>query len=82
MKLPGLREYIVCIRIIDFGIILVRFLETAVTYVQKMASIPQLEYTNKDAIPEIVNGVRATFHSQKTKPLEWRKVQLRKLYWG
>ncbi len=47
-----------------------------------MTSIPQLEYTNKDAIPEIVNGVRAAFHSQKTKPLEWRKVQLRKLYWG
>lgn len=47
-----------------------------------MASIPQLEYTNKDAIPEIVDGVRAAFHSQKTKPLEWRKVQLRKLYWG
>ena len=47
-----------------------------------MVSIPQLEYTNKDAIPDIVDGVRAAFHSQKTKPLEWRKVQLRKLYWG
>ena len=47
-----------------------------------MTSIPQLEYTNKDAVPEIVNGVREAFHSQETKPLEWRKVQLRKLYWG
>lgn len=47
-----------------------------------MASIPQLEFTNKDAIPDIVNGVRSTFYTQKTRPLEFRLVQLRKLYWG
>ena len=47
-----------------------------------MASIPDLHNTPVDNIPEIVNDVRNTFHTQKTKPLEFRKVQLRKLYWG
>ena len=47
-----------------------------------MAAILELQSTPVDAIPGIVNDVRTAFHTQKTKPLEFRKVQLRKLYWG
>ena len=47
-----------------------------------MATIPELQYTSVDAIPAIAREVRLTFTSQKTKPLEWRLTQLRKLYWG
>ena len=47
-----------------------------------MATIPDLEFTKVEAIPKIVNGVRETFHTHKTRPLEFRLVQLRKLYWG
>lgn len=47
-----------------------------------MAAIPQLEHTPVDAIPSIVNNVKATFLTHKTRPLEFRLVQLRKLYWG
>ena len=46
-----------------------------------MAAIPQLQYTPTNAIPAIAKEVRLSFASQKTKPLEWRLVQLRKLYW-
>ncbi|KAF8864936.1 aldehyde dehydrogenase [Acephala macrosclerotiorum] len=35
-----------------------------------------------DLIPSIVNLCRTTFSSQKTKPIAYRLVQLRKLYWG
>lgn len=38
--------------------------------------------TPADTIPGIVDGLRETFFTQKTRPLEFRKVQLRKLYWG
>ncbi|KAL9105045.1 MAG: hypothetical protein Q9163_000058 [Psora crenata] len=47
-----------------------------------MASVKELQTTPVDQIPGIVNDVRAAFHTQKTKPLEFRKKQLRKLYWG
>lgn len=47
-----------------------------------MAAIPELQYTSVDAIPAIAKEVRLSFASQKTKPLEWRLTQLRKLYWG
>lgn len=47
-----------------------------------MASIPALEPTNPNSIPEIAAGVRSTFLTHKTRPLEFRLVQLRKLYWG
>lgn len=47
-----------------------------------MAAIPTLEYTKSEVIPEIVNGVRSTFLTHKTRSLEFRLVQLRKLYWG
>lgn len=35
-----------------------------------------------DFIPKIASSLRITFASQKTKPIEWRLVQLRKLYWA
>jgi beta-apo-4'-carotenal oxygenase len=47
-----------------------------------MASIPELEYTAVKDIRALAQGVRQTFLSHKTKPLEYRLVQLRKLYWG
>lgn len=40
------------------------------------------ETTALESIPIIVDKLRATFHSQKTKPIEFRLVQLRKLYWS
>lgn len=40
------------------------------------------ETTAIESIPIKVNELRATFHSQKTKPVEFRLVQLRKLYWS
>ncbi|KAL1865688.1 Hexadecenal dehydrogenase [Diaporthe australafricana] len=35
-----------------------------------------------DTIPETCSTVRSSFRTLKTKDLEYRKVQLRKLYWG
>lgn len=46
------------------------------------ASIPEFTNTPVQAIPSVVNEVRTSFNAQKTKPLEFRLVQLRKLYWG
>lgn len=49
-----------------------------------MASVqlPPFITTPVDDIPSIVNRVRQTFYSQKTRPLEFRLQQLRKLYWA
>lgn len=47
-----------------------------------MAAIPALEFTDVNIIPEIANDVRSTFFTHKTRSLEFRLVQLRKLYWG
>lgn len=47
-----------------------------------MAEIPPLEYTKLESIPAIANGVRQAFLSHKSRPLEYRVQQLRKLYWG
>lgn len=48
-----------------------------------MASqVPQFKHTEVSAIPSIVNQARVTFNTQKTKPIDFRLVQLRKLYWG
>lgn len=44
--------------------------------------IPVFAATPLDTIPEICASVRSTFRTFKTKDLEYRKVQLRKLYWG
>ncbi|KAF2805028.1 aldehyde dehydrogenase [Mytilinidion resinicola] len=47
-----------------------------------MATLPLFEHTPLEDIPAIVNGIRATFRAHKSRPLEYRRVQLRKLYWG
>jgi beta-apo-4'-carotenal oxygenase len=44
--------------------------------------IPEYQTTAKDAIPAIAKKVRDTFSTHKTKDVEWRLVQLRKLYWA
>lgn len=44
--------------------------------------IPAFTPTSIDSIPETCAAVRTGFRSLKTKDLEYRKVQLRKLYWG
>lgn len=43
-----------------------------------------LEFTNTpvDEIPKIVARVRNTFFTHKTRPIEFRLKQLRKLYWA
>lgn len=45
-------------------------------------TIPELQYTAIDHIPPIVQRLRNTFYTQKTKPVEFRLHQLRKLYWA
>lgn len=53
------------------------------TLYDKMASqVPEFKHTEVGAIPSVVNQVRSAFNAQKTKPVEFRLVQLRKLYWG
>ncbi|KAF2087728.1 aldehyde dehydrogenase [Saccharata proteae CBS 121410] len=47
-----------------------------------MSKIPELQYTPIEGIPATVNLLRTTFLTHKTRPIEWRLVQLRKLYWG
>ncbi|KAB5554853.1 Aldehyde/histidinol dehydrogenase [Coniochaeta sp. 2T2.1] len=44
--------------------------------------IPEYQATAPDAIPTIAKQVRDTFSTHKTKDVEWRLVQLRKLYWA
>lgn len=44
--------------------------------------IAPFEATPAEDIPKIAAAARATFRSQKTKDVEYRLVQLRKLYWG
>lgn len=44
--------------------------------------IPEFKLTPVDDIPAAVRVLRAAFNSHKTKPLEFRLVQLRKLYWA
>lgn len=45
-------------------------------------ALPQFKNTPIEDIPKVVHELRATFTSQKTKPLEFRLRQLRKLYWA
>jgi beta-apo-4'-carotenal oxygenase len=47
-----------------------------------MAELLPLEHTPADDIAPTCAKVRATFLTHKTKPLEFRIQQLRKLYWG
>jgi len=44
--------------------------------------IPEYQTTPKESIPAIAKKVRDTFSTHKTKNVEWRLVQLRKLYWA
>ncbi|CZS92294.1 hypothetical protein WAI453_000176 [Rhynchosporium graminicola] len=44
--------------------------------------IAPFETTPVDAISSTVNLCKTTYRSQKTKPIAYRLVQLRKLYWG
>lgn len=44
--------------------------------------IPEYQATAVESIPAIAKKVRDTFSTHKTKNLEWRLVQLRKLYWA
>lgn len=54
----------------------------SVTTEQSGVSIAPFTATAVDTIPEICSNTRATFRTLKTKDLEYRKVQLRKLYWA
>ncbi|KAF2753276.1 fatty aldehyde dehydrogenase [Pseudovirgaria hyperparasitica] len=47
-----------------------------------MTSIPAFEHTPIDKISNICGDVRNAFLSHKTRPIEFRLQQLRKLYWG
>lgn len=44
--------------------------------------IAPFEATSVESISSIVNLCQTTFRTQKTKPLEYRLLQLRKLYWA
>jgi beta-apo-4'-carotenal oxygenase len=47
-----------------------------------MAEMPGFEHTSMDDIAPKCAKVRASFLSHKTRPVEYRIRQLRKLYWG
>lgn len=47
-----------------------------------MVSVPPFEHTPMDDIASKCATVRASFLAHKTRPLEFRIQQLRKLYWG
>ncbi|KIX07170.1 uncharacterized protein Z518_01823 [Rhinocladiella mackenziei CBS 650.93] len=44
--------------------------------------LPTFTTTPVEQIPSIVSRLRKTFHSQRTRPAEFRLKQLRKLYWA
>lgn len=44
--------------------------------------IPEFTHTSTDDIYRLTDTLRATFRSNKTKDLQWRTLQLRKLYWA
>ena len=47
-----------------------------------MVTLPPFEHTPVESIASRVSTIRASFLLHKTRPLEFRLVQLRKLYWG
>lgn len=47
-----------------------------------MSLVPDFQATAMDTIAASTKTARLAFASQKTKPIEWRLVQLRKLYWS
>lgn len=44
--------------------------------------LPDLQFTSLEAIPERISTVRKSFLENKTRDVEFRLVQLRKLYWA
>ena len=44
--------------------------------------LPAFQPSALEEIPKIAERVRSTFFTHKTKPVEFRIQQLRKLYWG
>ncbi|KAL8305584.1 hypothetical protein RB601_009434 [Gaeumannomyces tritici] len=48
----------------------------------KNVEIPAFEATELDSIAPMCRRARAKFDSHETKDVEWRKIQLRKLYWA
>lgn len=45
-------------------------------------TIPPFEATSLEAIPATVDKLRGTFRTSRTKDIQFRLKQLRKLYWG
>lgn len=45
-------------------------------------TIPEFQATPLDAIPAIASNARGAFRTHKSKKLQWRQVQLRRLYWA
>ena len=44
--------------------------------------IPPLQYTATDDVQARVAGLRQSFNEHKTRDVEFRLVQLRRLYWA
>ncbi|KAK6584158.1 hypothetical protein PZA11_003888 [Diplocarpon coronariae] len=53
-----------------------------IPYAMSSVKIAPFEATPVESISSTVNLCRTTFRAQKTKPISYRLVQLRKLYWG
>lgn len=44
--------------------------------------LPDLQFTSLEVIPERISTIRKSFLENKTRDVEFRLVQLRKLYWA
>lgn len=44
--------------------------------------IPDLQSTSLEAIPSRISTIRKSFLEHKTRNIEFRLIQLRKLYWA
>lgn len=47
-----------------------------------MVDLPEFKATSLDEIPARVSTARNAFYEHNTRDLEFRLVQLRKLYWA
>ncbi|KAJ5544746.1 hypothetical protein N7461_007050 [Penicillium sp. DV-2018c] len=47
-----------------------------------MVALPELKFTSLDEIPTRISTARKAFFEHKTRDIEFRLVQLRKLYWA
>lgn len=47
-----------------------------------MVALPEFRATSLEEIPTRISTVRKAFDEHKTRDLEFRLVQLRKLYWA